>query len=153
MAVHYDVAMEQTPSSQQSSPRSPVVLRAGEGRTYAMGDITAVFKADGGETHGRYSIPEWWLEPRTRGPGAHSHDEDDLFFVLEGTMSILVGERWVQAERGAFVLVPGGVVHDFENRGVTRAGILNLTIPGDFERHMPSIVSWFRDHPPERTDG
>lgn len=149
----YDVAMEQTPSSQPPSPRSPVVLRAGEGRTYAMGDITAVFKADGAETHGRYSISEWWLEPRTRGPGAHSHDEDDLFFVLEGTMSILVGERWVQAERGAFVLVPGGVTHDFENRGATRAGVLNLTIPGDFEAHMPSIVSWFRDHPPGRTDG
>jgi hypothetical protein len=38
-----------------------------------MGRIAAIFKADGTETQGRYSISEWWLEPRTQGPGAHSH--------------------------------------------------------------------------------
>jgi hypothetical protein len=42
-----------------------------------MGSVSAVFKADGDETRGRYSISEWWLEPYTRGPGAHSHEEDD----------------------------------------------------------------------------
>ena len=51
--------------------RSPIVLLPGEGRAYPMGRIGAVFKADGDETRGRYSISEWWLEPYTRGPGAH----------------------------------------------------------------------------------
>ena len=37
-----------------------------------MGRIGAVFKADGEETAGRYSISEWWLEPNTQGPGAHA---------------------------------------------------------------------------------
>lgn len=147
----YHAAMPPTSSASQPSSRPPIVLRAGEGRAYAMGDIAAVFKADGTETLGRYSISEWWLEPMTRGPGAHCHDEDDLFYVLDGTMSILVGETWVQAGRGAFVLVPGGVVHDFENRGEVRAGVLNLSIPGEFERHMPNIAAWFREHPPGRT--
>ena len=59
-----------------------------------MGRISAVFKADGDETRKRYSISEWWLEPKTQGPGAHSHPEDDIFYVLEGTMSILIGDRW-----------------------------------------------------------
>jgi mannose-6-phosphate isomerase-like protein (cupin superfamily) len=127
--------------------RSPVVLQPGEGREYAMGRIAAVFKADGEETQGRYSISEWWLEPRTQGPGAHSHPEDDVFYVIEGTMSVLVGESWVHAERGSFVLVPGGVTHDFENRGHVRAGVLNLSVPGDFEPHMPGIADWFAQHP------
>ncbi|HET6954916.1 MAG TPA: hypothetical protein VFI47_31430, partial [Acidimicrobiales bacterium] len=48
--------------------------------------LSAVFKADGPETAGRYSISEWWLDPHTRGPGAHSHPEDDVFFVLEERM-------------------------------------------------------------------
>jgi hypothetical protein len=53
-----------------------------------MGPVRAVFKADGhDETGGRYSISEWWLDPYTRGPGAHAHEEDDVFFVIEGTMS------------------------------------------------------------------
>ncbi len=130
---------------------APIVLGPGEGRAYPMGRIGAVFKADGAETGSRYSISEWWLEPRTQGPGPHSHAEDDIFYVLEGTMSILVGEAWTHAGPGSFVLVPGGVLHDFENRGGVRAGVLNLSLPGGFEPHMPGIVQWFRENPPRDT--
>jgi mannose-6-phosphate isomerase-like protein (cupin superfamily) len=133
-------------------PRTPVVLGPGEGRSYPMGRISAVFKADGAETQARYSISEWWLDPNTKGPGAHSHPEDDIFFVIEGTMSILVGEDWTHANTGSFILVPGGTTHDFENRGTVRAGVLNLSIPGEFEQHMPGIAAWFTDNPPANTD-
>jgi mannose-6-phosphate isomerase-like protein (cupin superfamily) len=117
-----------------------------------MGRIAAVFKADGPESLHRYSISEWWLEPETKGPGAHAHEEDDLFYVLEGTMSFLVGAKWVHAEAGSFVLVPGGTTHDFENRGRVRSGVLNISVPGGFETHMPAIRDWFLDNPPGRTD-
>ena len=131
----------------RESERGPVVLGPGEGRHYDMGRIQAVFKADGRETAAGASIAEWWLEPNTSGPGAHHHPEDDTFYVLEGTMSVLVGDRWVDAPQGSFVLVPGGTIHDFENRGPTRAGVLNFSYPGEFEPHMPGIVQWFREHP------
>ncbi len=132
----------------ESITRAPVILGPGEGRAYPMGRISALFKADGAETQARYSISEWWLEPNTKGPGAHAHPEDDIFFVLEGTMSVLVGEAWTHAKPGSFVLVPGGTTHDFENRGIVRAGVLNLSIPGEFETHMPGIASWFLENPP-----
>ena len=102
--------------------RKAVILGPGEGRSYPMGRIAAVFKADESESESRYSISEWWLEPHTQGPGPHSHPEDDIFYVIEGTMSVLVGEAWTHATRGSFILVPGGVTHDFENRGETRPG-------------------------------
>jgi len=113
-----------------------------------MGRIAATFKADGEETAERCSISEWWLEARTTGPGAHKHDEDDLFYVLEGTMSFLVDGAWLDAGPGSFVLVPGGMLHDFENRSSARAGVLNISVPGGFEPSMPAIVDWFREHPP-----
>lgn len=133
--------------------RKPIFLAPGEGRSYAMGTISALFKADGKESAGNYSISEWWLEPYSKGPGAHSHDEDDIFFVIEGTMSFLIGEEWRQAPKGSFVLAPGGITHDFENRGETRAGVLNISAPGNFEQHMPQIISWFEQHPPGKTEG
>ena len=113
-----------------------------------MGRIEAVFKADGRETGDLYSISEWWLEPHTKGPGPHSHQEDDIFYVIAGTMSVLVGEQWTDAETGAFVLVPGGVTHDFENRGAVKAGVLNISVPGGFEPHVPGIAEWFHANPP-----
>ena len=128
--------------------RTPIVRPPGAGRVYAMGPLHAVFKADGDETRGRYSISEWWLEPHTQGPGPHSHPEDDVFYVLEGTMSFLLDSKWLDAPRGSFVLVPAGVTHDFENRSAARSGVLNLSIPGNFEQHMPGIAQWFAEHPP-----
>jgi mannose-6-phosphate isomerase-like protein (cupin superfamily) len=130
------------------NPRKPIVLAPGEGRSYPMGRISAVFKADRAETANRYSISEWWLEPHTKGPGAHSHPEDDVFYVLEGVMSIFVGDEWIEAPAGSFVMAPGGVIHDFENRGDVRTGALNVSAPGDFELMMPGISDWFLEHPP-----
>ena len=125
--------------------RKPIVLEPGAGRLYPMGRLQAVFKADGDETSDRYSISEWWLEPKTKGPGSHFHDEDDVFYVLEGTMSICIGEKWVEAPKGSFVLVPGGTPHDFENRTSARAGMLNISSPGPFEPDVPDIAEWFRN--------
>jgi mannose-6-phosphate isomerase-like protein (cupin superfamily) len=126
-----------------------IYLPPGGGRAYPMGRIASVFLADGAETGERYAISEWWLEPNTKGPGPHSHDEDDAFYVIEGTMSILLGDRWVDAPRGSFVLVTGGLTHDFENRSEQRAGLLNIKVPGKFEDDMPGIAAWFAEHPPE----
>jgi mannose-6-phosphate isomerase-like protein (cupin superfamily) len=127
-----------------------IFLLPGEGRSYPMGRISALFKADGDETAKRYSISEWWLEPNTQGPGAHSHDKEDcIFYVIEGTMRILVGERWIDAPKGSFVLAAAGTRHDFENRSSHRAGILNVSIPGGFEDDMPAISQWFAENPPQ----
>jgi mannose-6-phosphate isomerase-like protein (cupin superfamily) len=128
--------------------RKAVVLGPGEGRPYDMGGMRAVFKADGDESAGRYNVSEWWLDAHTHGLGAHSHEEDDLFYVIEGEMEILVDDTWVTAPRGSFVLVPGGVTHDFKNSSDERAGALNFGAPGSFEPAMPSIVEWFAEHPP-----
>jgi len=113
-----------------------------------MGRIRALFKADGAETAGGYSVSEWWLDPHTQGPGAHAHPEDDIFYGIEGTMNVLVGDRWVDAARGSFVLIPGGVTHDFRNRSDERAGVLNFSTPGTFEENMPAIGEWFEKNPP-----
>lgn len=135
-------------NTKRDSDRQPIVLLPDEGRRFAMGRIQAVFKADGDETLNRCSISEWWLDANTKGPGAHSHDEDDLFYVVEGTLSFLLGDRWIDAPRGSFVLAPAGIIHDFENRSDARAGALNISVPGGFEENMPAIAQWFQKHPP-----
>lgn len=120
----------------------------GEGRAYSLGRMRAVFKADHGETGDRYAISEWWLEPRSTGPGAHLHEHnEEIFYVLEGTASILVGEEWRDLAKGSFLRIPANVMHDFENRSDAEVGLLNIFMPGGFEEKMPSIVKWFEDNP------
>jgi hypothetical protein len=59
-----------------------------------------------------------------------------------------VGDRWLEAPQGSFVLAPAGLTHDFQNRSAQRAGVLNLSVPGHFEASMPAIAQWFSEHPP-----
>lgn len=126
---------------------TPIRLGPGEGRSYALGAMSAVFKADEAETGAAYSISEWFLEPHSEGPGPHSHDvHDDTFYVIEGVMSFRLGDDWIDAGVGSFVRAPAGMIHDFANRSDRRAGVLNIYVPGGFERDMPSIVKWFAEN-------
>lgn len=131
-----------------SAERQPVVRRSGEGRTYDMGALSAVFKADEAETNQMYSISEWWLDAHTKGPGAHTHPDDDVLYVLGGTISVLVGTDWIDADTGSFVLIPGGITHAFDNRTAERAGFLSISAPGGFEQKMPGIARWFIERSP-----
>ncbi len=62
-----------------------------------------------------------------------------------GSFSPVSRER---RERRSFVLVPGNLTDDFENRGSERAGMLNVSAPGNFEESMPGITQWFVERPP-----
>jgi mannose-6-phosphate isomerase-like protein (cupin superfamily) len=130
--------------SEGSGPSQLIFLPPGGGRSYQAGPMRAVFKADGAETEDRYCISEWWLEAGDSGPGPHSHEDNvEIFYVIEGTMSFLAGDTWLDAPRGSFLRVPAGVTHDFENRSTARAGALNLFMPGGFEVMMPAIIDYF----------
>jgi mannose-6-phosphate isomerase-like protein (cupin superfamily) len=131
-----------------SSATGVLELGPGEGRSYSLGLMRAVFKADHAESGNRYAISEWWLEPNSSGPGPHLHeDNEEIFYGLEGTVSILVGDGWRKLEKGGFLRIPAGTMHDFENRTGHVAGLLNIFIPGGFENSMPAIVKWFEDNP------
>jgi mannose-6-phosphate isomerase-like protein (cupin superfamily) len=132
-------------SSAAELPDGVIVHPPGAGRHYACGPMQSTFLADGEETGNRYAVSIWWVEPHQPGPGPHSHEaNEELFYVLDGTMTFRVGDRSVDAVSGTFVRVPAGVLHDFENRTSSRAGILNVFIPGGFETMMPAIVDWYR---------
>lgn len=133
--------------SKTDIPNGSIYLKPDEGRIYEMGKLSAKFIADEEETKERYCVSEWWLKPNTEGPGAHQHDvNDEIFYVLEGTMTFLVGDKWIPAEKGSYIIIPPKTMHDFKNETDKRAGVLNIYIPGGFERNMPEIAKWFKEN-------
>ncbi len=68
---------------------------------------------------------------------AHVHDdEDDAFYVLDGELTFLLGEREVPAPAGTFVLVPPGVRHGLRNDTDAPVRILNIHAPAGFDRRL-----------------
>jgi quercetin dioxygenase-like cupin family protein len=120
--------------------RKPIVVLPEHGRVYEMGRMRAVFKADGEETDERFSISEWWLEPQTRGPGMHAHEDDHIFYVIEGSVRFCADGNWTDLKKGGYAIIPGGTPHDFENRETVRSGFISINLPGGFEAEMSGIA-------------
>lgn len=60
--------------------------------------------------------------------------------MLEGELTVLVGERTVTATAGAFVLVPRGTAHTFSKAGTASAKLLIIISPAGFEQFFEEIA-------------
>ena len=67
-------------------------------------------------------------------PHIHHHHEDESFYVCQGDLTILAGERTYRVGPGDFVHVPKGTVHCFKNIGKTKAVMVVTFTPAGMEK-------------------
>jgi mannose-6-phosphate isomerase-like protein (cupin superfamily) len=120
----------------------PLLLGPGEGERHDAGAARIVIKADGECTGGTFFLSESTLAPGFPGPPPHRHrDLHDMFYVLEGTLTMLLGDREVQAAPGTFVCVPPGAVHTFRNASDAPVRVLNFNTPAGWELYMRELAA------------
>ncbi len=91
-----------------------------------------LFKADASNTAGRFDLITASVAPMT-GPPLHLHrDQDDTFYILDGTLTIQVGDDVFDIGPGDFLSVPPGVAHTFDNlhNGAEPVRAINIMTPG-----------------------
>ena len=132
-------------------PGGGTVLGPGEGTAYKVGTAVSLFKATREATAGFFSLAETTIQPGTSGPPPHSHRELlDSFYVLEGTLTVRVDDREVEASPGSYACVPPGIVHTFSNRNADPVRFLNLNTPGGWEDYIRDLAaSTPADGPPD----
>src|ERR1700686_3321717 len=93
----------------------PIIRTPTEGRTMAVvGDVYR-FLATGEDTNGKYALWEA-IVPPGGGPPPHVHSwEEEGFYVLEGEITFLVGDKRLVAGPGVFANMPVGTLHAFKN--------------------------------------
>ena len=85
----------------------------------------------------RFNLSIIVMAPGRHGPPSHVHtDEDDAFYILDGELTFVSGERDIPAPAGTFVLVPPGVEHTCVNRTAEPVRILNIHAPAGFDRRL-----------------
>jgi mannose-6-phosphate isomerase-like protein (cupin superfamily) len=120
---------------------SDVVVR-GSGEGESIMDGAVVFKAEGGDGEGTFSLSETTLPPGFPGPVLHVHERLlDSFYVLEGTLTVQLGDREVEAGAGSYAIVPPGNVHTFANRSDAPVRMLNLMAPGGLEQYLKEVAA------------
>ena len=95
-------------------------------------DSLWIVLADSNDTGGRHSMMEQ-LMPKGSGPPPHVHTwSDETYYLLDGQMTILVGDTLVTARKGDYLVVPRNTRHAFRVDSDT-ARILNGYTPGSME--------------------
>jgi len=99
------------------------------------GRTSTFFLATGEETGGAFSLVD---ERASRGESVplHRHTEDmESFYVLEGELTLYIGERAFRAPAGSFAHLPGGTIHGFRIESEqARYLILTTAHHGEFYR-------------------
>lgn len=119
-----------------------VVLGPGEGKENfdVSGGIIAI-QADGADTRNAYSLLHMSAPgdnlPREAFPPPHvHHQEEEAWFILEGTFEFQVDGRTFQVGSGSFVLAPRGTVHTFWATGPQPHRWLTIFSPSGMEGYF-----------------
>ncbi|WP_207492522.1 cupin domain-containing protein [Aridibaculum aurantiacum] len=119
---------------EQTGNLKPVYIPPGKGKKgkIAVNEIT--FKLGKEQTAGNLGSVETTLFPGYLGAVPHMHQGfDEVCRVLEGTLTIMVGEEIFTVEAGGWHLRPRGMVHSFWNSGKVPAKFIELYLPGGHE--------------------
>ncbi|MEM6320034.1 MAG: cupin domain-containing protein [Bacteroidota bacterium] len=93
-----------------------------------------------------YSITEWWIEAGGPSPAPHVHEtNNELIYILEGPVSVLIGDNWQELEKGGLAVIPAGTTHTFQNKSDKKVGVLNVFMNGAYEAMMPQIKQLYAD--------
>src|SRR5580700_5284755 len=101
-----------------------LLKRPGEGRTVAVfGDVYR-FLAVADDTNGKYALWEAVVPPGG-GPPPHVHSrEEEGFYILEGEITLQVGDKLLVVTAGTFANMPVGTLHSFKNESSRSAKML-----------------------------
>jgi quercetin dioxygenase-like cupin family protein len=97
-----------------------------------LGEL-AILRATGEETGGRYTLVELWATQEGEVPWHVHHNEDEAFYILEGEMTIHVGDQTFKGRPGSFVFAPKDVPHGYHVDSPGHARVLMFFSPSGFE--------------------
>jgi quercetin dioxygenase-like cupin family protein/catechol 2,3-dioxygenase-like lactoylglutathione lyase family enzyme len=111
----------------------PEYVAAGSGPAYWGPGDQITFLLTGEQTGGAFFLAEVSVPPGG-GPPPHIHcREEETFYVQQGTLTIQVGGKLLQASPGDCVYLPRGIMHCFKNTGNVDAKFLVVVTPAGLE--------------------
>jgi quercetin dioxygenase-like cupin family protein len=130
----------------------PVVHKPGEGE-HIGGPTSVTIKATSDDTAGSFYLGEVEVAAGFPGPPPHVHERlHDMFYVLDGTLTVRLGDDTHEAGAGTFVCVPPGVVHTFRNETDRPVRLLNFNTPGGWENYMRDLAALLEQGTPTQEE-
>jgi quercetin dioxygenase-like cupin family protein len=91
----------------------PKTLASGKGESHQLLTHTVVWKTTTEDTNSHYAMFEMTDTVGGSAP-AHSHPWEETFYILEGELEVLIGNRYETISAGAVAHFPANAVHAFK---------------------------------------
>ena len=128
--------------------KEPRTVKSGEGESLSVLGGNVRFLLEAAMTNSSFSLMEAEL-PRDQGPPPHDHPWDEAYYILEGDVWFLVGDKEQVFSTGDFIYAPGGTLHSFRGAGDKPARVLVFDAPataeGFFREASREVVNFPED--------
>jgi mannose-6-phosphate isomerase-like protein (cupin superfamily) len=122
-----------------------IALGPDDGKAYGVVGHKYRLLATGEQTGGEYAVFEA-IVPPGEGPPPHLHvNDDEMFYVATGAITLVVEGREIESGVGSFALVPRGTVHTFRNDGAEAARLVIMIRPAGLDRFFQEVGVPIRD--------
>jgi quercetin dioxygenase-like cupin family protein len=123
-----------------AAPFQPILTDAGGGHSFSMLGTSMRFITTAASTGGRYTVLEQ-VTPPGWGPPRHIHSrEDEIFYILEGSYELHVGDERRTVSAGASAILPRGIPHGFRNVASSDSRLLCVIAPGGLEEYFLAVA-------------
>ena len=97
-------------------------------------------KVRSNQTNNQYSCMEFLIGPKIMGPAPHVHKAlDEIMFVQEGVVSVLVEDKVYEVEAGGWHMRPRGMVHTFWNASDKPARFIDMYVNQAFDNFLEEM--------------
>lgn len=125
---------------------SALLLMPGDGETLTGMGVTMSYKTTGAQSAGQWLVMEYTAPPQFSGPPPHWHKvTTEIFYVLDGTLTLSAGDAVIQAGPGGYAYVPPGTVHGFSNQTDAPATFLLIASPAGLENYFQELADLIKD--------
>ena len=118
-----------------------------------VGELAIRFLLEGEQSDGSVAVFEFDVPAGSKVAAAHSHDGfEETIYGLEGVLTWTVDGVPTDVGPGEALMIPRGVVHQFDNRGGVDAKALSIVTPGvlgpDYFREVAAVLDAAAGGPP-----
>jgi quercetin dioxygenase-like cupin family protein len=122
-----------------------------EGQAVWFLGLPTFIKATGEQTGGAFGLVEHVAPVGFESPYHVHHAEEEVFFVLEGEVTFVSGDRKFTGTAGSYVFLPREIPHGYKITGDKPARFLVMITPAGFEQFVLDMSEPTpSDGPPDR---
>ncbi len=108
-----------------------IVVRDADAEVLGMAQLSTRLLADSNATGGALSVMRATMGEGIEGARPHTHSKSaELFYVLDGQLQLLAGEKVISAGKADLVVIPPNMAHAFATIPGHSADFLIVLAPG-----------------------